>query len=98
MSTPLPQIKLELRSISKSLFSDSKLLAKVRESKNLPSPLSHLIPSHSPQHMHTAQPSSSDVYSTVSLYHADKKDKESVVAKLKISTIVERPTSMKKCG
>ena len=29
MNSPLPQIKLELRSVSKSLFTDSRLLAKV---------------------------------------------------------------------
>ena len=43
-----------------------------------------------------ATPSSTDVYSTLDLYKSDKDT--SPFGKLKVSTVVERPAIIKKCG
>ena len=48
------------------------------------------------QRVHVATPSSTDVYSTLDLYKSDKDT--SPFGKLKVSTVVERPAIIKKCG
>ncbi len=56
-----------------------------------------LILSPSPQKTHVGMPSSGDVYTTLDMTKNDKSS-ESSIGKLKLSTIVERPAIMKKCG
>ncbi len=52
---------------------------------------------HTPlQKTHVAMPSSGDLFTTLDMTRNDKNTE--IVGKLKISTVVERPAIMKKCG